>query len=183
MNLLRPPTLLLFVLSSAAIATATPPTTGHGIQFLPKDRKPPVGSAINDETLKNQRSTGKFGGFAPEGSGPKGWDLMENSEFIAFDGIYTLLPKGAILHVPEKLRQHVVEKPEGKLMLWSEFAGRYRGLVNHFNVTLEQAAGQAAVPQELFESARESGLIVVAMMNGNPVSVNPKAMAPVATNR
>lgn len=165
------------LISASALATANPqPAAGHGIEFLPQHRKAPVVSTETDASLKARRASGKFGGFAPDGAAPKGWDLMENSQFIAFEGVSTLLPKGSILHTPLRFQQHIVAQVSGTLMVWSEFAARYRGLVTPFPVTLEQASGQTPIDLRTFEAAKNSGFIVVAMMDGNPVSVSPKAL-------
>ena len=172
----------IYLAASSGIMAAAPSGSGQGIQFLPRELKAPVANAQTDESLKKRQAAGKFGGFAPEGTERKGWDLMENSEFIAFNGGSTLLPKGSILHIPEKFRPNVVPKPTGKLVIWTEFAGLYRGLVTCFNVTLAQAAGQAPIDEARLETARKTGLIVVAMLDGNPVSVSPRASQPVASS-
>ncbi|QJE94730.1 hypothetical protein [Luteolibacter luteus] len=148
-----------------------PEGAGMGAGHLPKDIKAPIGRAVSDKDLKARQEREKFGGFAPEGSGPQGWDLEKNSEFLVFDGNYTIVPKGAILHVPERYKTQVVAKPQGNFILWQEFITRYRAVVSSFEVSLEEASGQAAIKPERLDAASKTGMIVVGTLNHNPISV------------
>lgn len=143
-----------------------------GAGYLPKEIKAPVGRAISNKDLKDRQNREKFGGFAPEGAGPQGWDLEKNSEFVVFEGHYTLLPKGAILHVPERFKAQVVAKPQGNFILWQEFITRYRAVVSSFEVSLAEASGEAPIKPERLEAARKTGLIIVGTLNHNPISVS-----------
>lgn len=163
-----------FALVSIAAGQA-PEGSGMGLHHLPKDLKAPIGKTISDKDLKARQASEKFGGFAPEGSGPKGWDLEKNSEFVVFEGNYTIVPKGAILHVPDRYKGQVVAKPQGNFILWQEFIMRYRGLVSSFEVSLEEASGQAVIKAERLDAARKTGLIIVGTLNHNPISVSQGA--------
>ena len=168
--------ILLSAFSSIALSQ-TPDAGGLGIEHLPKNLKPPVGKAISDKDLKARQNGEKFGGFAEAGKEPKGWDLEKNSEFIAFDGAVTLVPKGAILHIPDRYRANVVTAMTGKFMLWNEFNASYRGVVGAFEVSMAEASGQAEIKPERFDAARKTGVILVATLQQNPVSVTKKAAA------
>ena len=170
-----------FACASASAQTEVPSGSGHGIGFLPQNIPAPVGPPISDKDLKQRQASEKFGGFAPEGSVPKGWGLEENSEFIAFEGSVTILPKGAIIHVPERFQKCIVKKPEGNLILWNEFIARFRGLVQNFDVTIEEASGETPVKPERLEAAKKTGLILVGTYNRNPITVN-RSLAPQQVN-
>lgn len=148
-----------------------------GIEHLPTNLKPPVGKAVSDKDLKARQNGEKFGGFAEADKEPKGWDLEKNSEFITFDGVVTLVPKGAILYAPERYSSSVITMMKGRFMLWSEFSARYRAVVGPFEVSIEEASGKAEINPERLEAARKNGTILVATMNQNPVSVNRAAPA------
>jgi len=172
---------LAILLAAASIALAEPPSGGGlGIQHLPENLKAPVGPPVSDKDLKARQQREKFGGFAPEGTGPKGWDLEKNSEFIVFEGNVTLVPKGAIIHVPERYKANVVTRMQGNFMLWNEFVSRYRGLVTAFEVSLAEATGEAPIKPERLEAGQKTGLILVGTLNHNPISVHRPA-ANVAT--
>ncbi len=175
------PTSFLLLAFSCACAFASPEASagsGHGIHFLPAERKAPVGPPATDAELTQRRNNERFGGFSTEDSGAKGWDLMAHSEFIAMEAQVTLVPKGAILHVPERFKANVVSKPEGSILLWHEFLGRYRGMVACFDVTLKEASGETPLDAARFDAAVKSGLIVVAVHNRNPISIHRGASAP-----
>ena len=171
-------TTVTLLLALSSIALAEPPSSGGmGIEHLPKNLKPPIGKAISDKDLKARQNGEKFGGFTEAGKEPKGWDLEKNSEFVAFEGAVTLVPKGAILHVPDRYRANVVTAMTGKFMLWNEFSAKYRGVVSAFEVSIAEASGQAEIKPERLEAARKTGVILVATIQQNPVSVTKKAPA------
>lgn len=165
-------------------AVAVPPVVrsanggGHGIEFMPKNVKPPVGKAMTDDELKRRRASEKFNGFVTEEERPKGWDLMEYSEFIGMDGFVTLVPKGAIIHVPERFKANVLPKAVGRFLSWPEFSARYRGLVVTREVTIEEASGAKAIEVKAMDAVRKGDLITVAILGGNPISVAKSSIPP-----
>lgn len=177
--------LLAAALLLPAAARAQSPTdqghtsrAGHGIQYLPAELKAPVAAGVTDEELKRRQAAEKFGGFAAEADIPKGWDLESNSEFIAFGGNVTILPKGAILYVPERFKANVVTKMEGNLMLWPEFVARYPGLVARVDVTMEEVSGQKPFKADRLEAERKRNLILVGTYNQNPITVSRQTLNP-----
>ncbi|MEK7951305.1 hypothetical protein [Luteolibacter soli] len=170
--------LFIVLATFSSVALAEPPDAGGlGIEHLPKNLKPPIGKAISDKDLKARQNGEKFGGFAQAGEEPKGWDLEKNSEFITFDGAVTLVPKGAILHVPDRYKNNVIPELQGNFSLWNNFSTRFRGVVVSFEVSIAEASGQAEIKPERLEAARKAGVILVATINQNPVSVTKKAPA------
>lgn len=174
---MRSPAVIVCI-ALASVAFANPQDKGGlGIEHLPQNLKPPVGKAISDKELKARQQGEKFGGFAKAGTEPKGWDLEKNSEFITFDGVVTLVPKGAIIHVPERYRANVVSELKGNLMLWNEFAARYRAVVAPFEVSLAEASGKEPIKPERLEAAQKTGAILVGTLGNSPISVHKKASA------
>ncbi len=154
----------------------TPSAGGYGIEYMPEVVKPPVAKAVSDAELKRRRATEKFSGFVTEEQKSKGWDLMEYSEFIGMDGYVTLLPKGSILLVPERLKANVLPKAVGRFLPWPEFSARYRGLVSVREVTMDECSGKKQIDVKSFDAARKSGLIIVAIHAGSPISVAKSAL-------
>jgi len=170
---------LACLLSTLQGSAQAPSGGGHGIEFMPEVVKPPVAKAVTDAELKRRRAAEKFGGFVAEeekAHGPKGWDLMDYSEFIGIDGYVTLLPKGAIIHVPERLKANVLPKAVGRYLAWPEFSARYRGLVGVREVTLDESSGKKPLDPKAFEVSKKSGLILVAIHAGSPISVAKSAI-------
>ncbi|WP_367872418.1 hypothetical protein [Luteolibacter sp. Populi] len=154
------------------------PGSGHGIQYLPKELKAPVAPAITAEELKRRQAVEKFNGFAAADPVAKGWDLETNSEFVVFDGNVTILPKGAIIHVPDRYKANVVTKMQGNLMLWPEFVARYPGLVARMDVTMEEVTGTTPFKPERLLAERRRNLIIVGVLNGNPITVSRQTITP-----
>jgi hypothetical protein len=109
---------------------------------------------------------------------PQGWGLNEYSEFLSFKEHGTLVPKHAIIHVPESLRGCVTTSLHGTFVPWKEFATQYPAIVTTFSVTLEEATGKTPIKPERLELVRKSDRIVVAVLNGSPISCRLPAPPP-----
>ena len=105
-------------------------------------------------------------------------NIADTSEFISFDGVTTLVPKGAILNRPEALRSHIVKDPRGKFLIWWDFFARNRARLTTFEVTLEEATGAKPIDPKALALAIRSNTIVVATIHGNPSSVNVPVQDP-----
>lgn len=141
-------------------------------------RRPASRDRISDEELEaikkeHQIDYGKK--FIPT-DGPKmppRNDLYANSVLLSDGSYHTLLPKRALLHVPEALQGRVVEEPEGRLLLWPDFLKRNRNWLVGQEVTFETAKGEQPFSQEEMDIFRRNNLVVVAVLRGSPISVLP----------
>jgi hypothetical protein len=166
--------LILIATLSAAFAQKDP-RAGHGAQFIPKDVPAAVRETMTDQQLlklREQQGVKK----ADTGVKRETWDLESNSEFIVSEKVVTLVPKGAILYVPDRFRQNIAPNLSGSFLIWNEFLAKYRGLVTSFEVTLDQATGEKPLDAARFEAAKKSGLIIVAVLNRSPISVSQPAV-------
>lgn len=168
----------LWVLPFAGASAQDQPSAARTYRTLPKNLAPPVAGGVTDEQLIRLREQQNLKIAA--GPQRETWDIEKNSEFIAYDKTVTLVPKGAILHTPERFRPNIVSGLDGSFLTWSEFIAKYRGLITPFEVTLEQATGEKPLDAARFDAAKKSGLIVVAVLNRSPISV---LSAPTATSR
>jgi hypothetical protein len=146
-------------------------TTGRPV---PKIAPAFVQSATAEELLA-LRDAKPFGGGVPRDSSRRVYDLAEMSDFIAVSGRTVIVPKGAILHVPERLRASVVAAPQGKLLAWQEFLAGNIALVSTLEITLEEASGAEPIAPERLETAIRSDRMIVAVLRGNPTSVHRPA--------
>lgn len=130
------------------------------------------------DRVKNQSAVAVA---TPEEQRPR-WDLAQHSEFITFSGDTTLLPKKAVLQVPDKYREFITPSAKGKVVSWPEFAAKYPAFILSVEVTLDQASGKTALDPKVLENAAKSGRIAVAVLNGQPISTfqatPPAAPAP-----
>lgn len=163
--------LLGLLLGAVAHAEETAGGSGYGIRFLPADRQPSGSDAVTDEQLKERQQREAFGGFAAEGQAAKTYTLESMSTFIRIGDHYTIVPKGAVLHAPERLQSALVPAAQGTFMPWPEFLKTYRSSVSRFDVTLDQASGKDPLDADKLGTASKSATLVVAMFQGGAISV------------
>ena len=101
-------------------------------------------------------------------------NLPNESKYITNKKVTTIVPKDAILHIPESLKKFVISEPTGDLHMWAKFYGQNRNLVSHFEVTLKQASGLAPIDPNRITVAKKENKIIVAVMRGNPTSFIPE---------
>lgn len=97
--------------------------------------------------------------------------LLSRSLILSFRGSWTIVPKGAILHLPKSYQDRVVTRPSGRLIPWSEFHARNRGWIHTQNVSIENARGDVALSPEILELHKRLGRVVVAVLHRGPISV------------
>lgn len=170
----------VFLLPSVA---QTPSGRGFGLHLVPKDLPAATRDTTTDEQLRLRRQAEKFSGFAREPREKEVHEIEKHSEFIAAAGNVTLVPKGAVLHVPERFRKNLVTGLTGKFQPFHEFIGSNRALLLPFEVTLDEALGKKPVDETKLEIAKRSGRILVAVLNRNPISMLPPAPEPKASAR
>ena len=121
-----------------------------------RDTGPAIGKHDEDPAVKNSSR-----------------DLIKDSTILCYRGFLTLIPKRAVLHLPEKLKDRFEVQPNIKVQPWPEFYQANRGWIRTIEVTREQAMGEAAMPEEVVEAFKTSTSAVVATFNGGPISVLP----------
>lgn len=100
-------------------------------------------------------------------------DLIKDSTILCYRGFLTLVPKRAVLHLPEKLKDRFKVQPNIKVQPWAEFYQANRGWIRTIEVTREQAMGEVAMPEEVVATFEKSASAVVATYKGGPISVLP----------
>jgi hypothetical protein len=98
--------------------------------------------------------------------------FADASEFISFGGLTTFVPKGAVLHVPERLRGCMTQDAKGELVFWTDFLNRFPALVEPFEVSIREAAAATAIKPERLAAVARSERIIITVILGNPTSTN-----------
>lgn len=106
----------------------------------------------------------------PEPRNRKG--LMARSQFLSHRGSWTMVPKGAVIHVPEAFKDRVVARPKGTLISWQEFYRKNRGWLQAQSVRLSDAKGETPLAPSLFNSFGRQGRVVVAVLHNGPISIS-----------
>lgn len=92
---------------------------------------------------------------------------------ILHDGTnWTLVPKGAVIFLPEALKNRVDVKPVGTLLPWMEFLTKNISWITTNEVSFDQAAGNVSLPAERVAFWAKQDKIVVAVHQSGPISVN-----------
>lgn len=100
-------------------------------------------------------------------------DLIKESTILCYRGYLTLVPKRAVLHVPDALVSRVGVQEGAEVKTWQEFYQLNRGWLREMEVTREQAKGLSPMPKETREAISTSTSIVVATFKSGPISVMP----------
>ena len=102
-------------------------------------------------------------------------NLIASSDIISYNGLMTLVPKCAIVQVPEKYKKRINNAPASgsKLVGWSEFYSKNRGWITSLEVTRLQAEGREPLAEETSESLKKNSNLVVATYSTGPISLLP----------
>ena len=102
---------------------------------------------------------------------PKVASLVSRSTVISFGDHWTIVPKGAVLHVPEALKSRVGTRPNGRLLTWADFFARNRGWMIGQPVEIGHARGEKELPEEVVTHFRKGSRVVVATCHNGPISM------------
>lgn len=97
--------------------------------------------------------------------------LLASSDIISFGSFSTLVPKRAILQIPQKYADRVKLKPNSPLQSWKDFYAANRGWITTVEVTRPQAEGAEPIPENMKKIMTKSGNLVVATYLSGPISV------------
>jgi hypothetical protein len=110
-----------------------------------------------DPTLKNQ---------------PK--DLISSSDIISFNGVTTLVPKRAIMQLPEKYNDRINNHtPGNRVVGWIEFFTLNGGWVTTVEVSRKQAEGREPLAEAVAENLSKSRNLIIATYSTGPISMLP----------
>ena len=125
------------------------------------ERKTVKRKSVSEATQRKQR----------EGGG-----LVDRSAILSSSANWSLVPKGAVLHVPGIYAKRVNDSRSGKLVGWQDFYGKNRSWIRTIPVTIDQASGKTPLTNEYLAGLKKGGQVLIAVCRGGPISVNlPKA--------
>jgi hypothetical protein len=109
--------------------------------------------------------------------------LIKQSEILNDGRNWTIVPKGAVLHIPPMFATRVGAKPVGTLLPWTEFLTVNRNWLFTEEVTFDHASGKTPIPPSRPEAWQKVNKVIVAVHLGGPISVRTQAANPVASTR
>ncbi|MBK1880846.1 hypothetical protein JIN85_00385 [Luteolibacter pohnpeiensis] len=104
-----------------------------------------------------------------EGSRPK--NLLDRSTILCFGGMATLVPKGAVLHIPASIADRIGMQDGAKIVTWREFQIANRGWIVTQEVTMAQAEGKEPLAANVANRLGKEINMVVATYQGGPISM------------
>lgn len=102
---------------------------------------------------------------------PVNQSIVKESTILHDGRNWTMVPNGAVVHLPESMKSHVNVKPVGTLLPWADFLARNQSWITTDEVSFDQAAGNEELPAERAVSWTKHDKIVVAVHQHGPISV------------
>lgn len=104
--------------------------------------------------------------------------IIAQSVILSDGSNWTLVPKGAILFLPESQNSKINTRPVGNLVPWKEFLRLNHAWVSAEEVTLRQAEGVQPLDERRVEFWSKNQKVIVATYLGGPIShIAPKTEA------
>jgi len=101
-------------------------------------------------------------------------DLVKNSTILSAQGSLTLVPKQAVLHVPDRHQERLAVERGAKVITFQQFLARNRGWLRTVEVTRDQALGKEPFAEATLEAIKNSSSVVIATYQKGPISVLPQ---------
>jgi hypothetical protein len=99
--------------------------------------------------------------------------LLASSDIICFGGKAVLVPKRAILQLPDKLKERTKMVTGAQFVSWADFYAMNRGWITTVEVSRSQAEGNLEIDKETLKRISESSNMIVATYLTGPISVLP----------
>ena len=106
---------------------------------------------------------------------PKKYDLIKNSTILTSGGLWTPIPRGAVIYAPSHLKSKITIQPKSKLVDWVVFFRKNAGWIHLHRVTMAQARGTESLTPETIKAYQSMGKIVIATYQNSIISVMPEA--------
>lgn len=101
-------------------------------------------------------------------------NLIDSSDLISFNGLTTLVPKRAIMQLPEVYKERINNHIEGNRVVgWIDFYSANRGWITLVEITRAQAGGDEDLDEALVKQLSKSKNMIVCVLDSGPISYMP----------
>ncbi len=108
---------------------------------------------------------------------PTEQSIIRDSTILNDGKNWTIIPRGAIVYLPEALKAKTTGKPVGTLLPFIDFVSRNPSWITTNEVTFDQAAGNEALPPTKIAFWAKQDKLVIAVHLRGPISVQiPKTI-------
>lgn len=102
---------------------------------------------------------------------PEDQSIVKQSTILSDGRNWTLIPKGAVIHMPATEKHRADSRPVGTLLSWTDFLARNYAWLTTNEVSFNQAAGTESIPADRAAFWAKQDKVVVAVHQGGPISV------------
>lgn len=100
-------------------------------------------------------------------------DLIGRSDILCYNGIATLVPKRAVLHIPKSLAGRIGMQDGAKIVTWPDFITGNRAWITTATVSRAQAEGKQPLSEATVKTFAKESRVVIAVYQECPISVLP----------
>ena len=114
---------------------------------------------------------------------PLNQSIIKESTILHDGKNWTLVPNGAMVFLPDSMKDRVNTKPIGTLLPWNDFLTKNRSWITTNDVSFDQAAGNEEIPAERSAFWVKQQKIVIAVHQNGPISVRVAETSDTLTHR
>ena len=114
---------------------------------------------------------------------PEDQSIIKQSVILIDGTHWTLVPKGAVIFLPEAMKSRVDAKPVGTLLAWADFLTKNRAWITTNEVSFNQAAGTESLPVGRVAFWAKQDKAVIAVHQNGPISVRVSLETQAITQR
>ncbi len=102
---------------------------------------------------------------------PSDQSIIRQSAILHHGTNWTLIPQGAVIFVPEPMKNRIADKPAGTLLAFHEFLIKNRAWITTVEVSIDQATGTKPLPATQTEFWPKQDKVVIAVHQNGPISM------------
>lgn len=152
-------TLILLVLANSAFAA---------VPILARTTPEALARLQQDNPMKLLQSPPKGGAKVHR---PEDQSIIKQSVILQDGTNWTLVPKGAVIYLPEAMKSRVDGKPDGTLLAWADFLARNQAWITTHDISFDQATGNKPLQIESVAFWPKQNKVVIAVHQRGPISV------------
>ena len=102
---------------------------------------------------------------------PEDQSIIKQSVILQDGTHWTLVPKGAVIYLPEAMKSRVDGKPDGTLLAWTDFLARNQAWITTHDISFDQATGNKPLQAAQVAFWPKQNKVVIAVHQRGPISV------------
>lgn len=102
---------------------------------------------------------------------PEAQSIIKQSLVLNDGKNWTLIPKGAVIFIPEAMKSRVDVKPSGNLLGWRDFLTRNQAWITTTDISFDQATGKKPLQAERVAFWPKQDKVVIATHQNGPITV------------